>query len=513
MSKWLFVLIGCVVVLGLAVLLLTPVSTVTESEPDSESETDGVPLVITGYSEGALTRLTVSGRYDFVIERDGETAGGYRLADFAYPETVDASLVANAVNAATNIMADKYVEDAAVADVEELSKFGIDFMSDDLPRVKAEFELPASDPTPNPTADPTADVKTETAEFIIGAESVGSTYIGVLHGEAVKIYTADTAALKYYETDVFQFVNRSPVPAYDYVARPDLRLTVTRGSDSFEMTVTNPPQTEAVDDDSSNDEDLLAKLNTGELIKPVSAPLDLEKSEKYLYGLFGISAADVFGVGLSTGGITGDPVSLEVTAALAGGQVYTLTLYGTDGSGRHYGVVSSLPDVCYVFDDSDLPWLDMTADNLRRREFLMPYIYTLSEIDLSVGDTALSFAVSGSDEKHEFKVSGRAGDTVAAETLTGEREESFTALYRFIIGLRGEKLYSGDIPEGAVEAAAVTYKYRAGGEDTVKLIDFAGTVYVEVNGEPTYTVKKLYLQRLSQNVKAFIDGGKITENW
>jgi hypothetical protein len=197
-----------------------------------------------------------------------------------------------------------------------------------------------------------------------------------------------------------------------------------------------------------------------------------------------------------------------------GGLVYSVTFgniaYDIDEDGEpvilgRYGICSEVPDVIYLFS-INLPWLYTTPEDIMAHMFLMPYIYSLSELTVYTPERQLNFTITGDAFQNTITHNG--------VILTNTRP--FTELYQYIISAKGEIMFRDELEPDCELIARITYRYREDSrEDDVVEFYTAGDrkSIIRINGENVYMCRDIYTIQLLSNIEAFINGDELRLDW
>ena len=250
---------------------------------------------------------------------------------------------------------------------------------------------------------------------------------------------------------------------------------------------------------------------------------DDELDKKVIYGLFGISASDVFAVsptdeqkkqaGLDDPNCTVTMVSNKetVTKLTLGSAVYTVTKNDETGEEiktitGYYGMLSG-KDAIYVFSPDSLPWLTATPENMLYKLFLTPYIYYLDGVTIYDSDRkAYDFTITGDADKSSFTYEGKEVDSA-----------KFKAFYQYLLSAYAEQIYLDDLTGDNKFIAGVTYDHREEGKENDVVEFYASesdrTCIIVVNGDVRYKVRQIYATRLLENLNALLSGGEIVSEF
>ncbi|MCL2071120.1 MAG: DUF4340 domain-containing protein [Oscillospiraceae bacterium] len=387
-----------------------------------------------------------------------------------------------AAKAAANISARSTVETNA----EDLDKYGL---LNPTARVSAEFRGGFN------------------IEFLVGDASPDGTTLYFKLENDDTVYSVLAYMLNHFFNERHDWINRLAFPEYNANAAPVIESVTIIRADSDE-----PIVIEAIPELPLEE---IRSFNSHKLTSPFGIEVDPEKSTPVIYGLFGLTAANVLWVApnevdYELTGLSAPQCVVEVTA---GDEVYRLTIGDDYTSGFYndgvYGISSHAPDLLFLFAPSSLPWLNVGVLDLVSDVVITPYIYSLEKLLLKTADSHdVELTVEGDED----------GDTVFfdGKPLNAEDRERFGILYQFIISARGESLFMEDSPENSSLIASITFVYRDKEREPDTVEYFTGEnrrSIIRVNGVNVFTCRDVYTTRLAANIEAFINGGSIINDW
>jgi hypothetical protein len=372
-------------------------------------------------------------------------------------------------------------------DAEDLEKYGL---GEGAARFKAEF------------------VSGGSIEFYIGNLVPGSEPTAYVReaGSNTVYEVWNYLVRQFREEGLYYYASLTLTPDYMEAGAPDLEKLIINVEGKETHVIENIPVSE---DNISN---------THRFTEPIKAELDFIKGEKLILGLFGLRAREVFHIGeeLPDDSVTGFGSPTAVVRMTADGHESALIIgdmipgsYIDEATGLtveyygYYGVYSDIPGAVYIFNPTELPWLNIELENLISAYFLRPMIYTVAELTLEKGSQVLNFRLTGEGrDDEEYFLDGEIVDAV-----------SFKDLYRYLISARAEGLFSGEGTEDAELLARYTFRFKNGDlpDEVVEFYasDIAGQCIIAVGGEAVFTGHMTYITRLGQNIEAFLNGGEI----
>ena len=266
--------------------------------------------------------------------------------------------------------------------------------------------------------------------------------------------------------------------------------------------------------------DVIASFNSHKLTVPVEVELDYEAANGAIFGLFGLVADEIaYATGLKDGEfsdeITGLDAPLLTVNTTFNDKIHTLTLGNSAGPNKYYGKYSENPDVIYIFD-GEIPWLDFEPEKFMAKQFVLPYIYSLSDFIIETNQHLLHFEITGDDAASEKFY------------LNGEEVEDanlFKSLYQFCIRAGGDRFFEGSIEdiEEIPMTAKFTYKYRGNRDDFTVAFhegqDWGSGRYAalvtdyDTDNTLLLSGRMSYLNRLLQNIEFYLNGEDIIMSW
>lgn len=334
----------------------------------------------------------------------------------------------------------------------------------------------------------------------------------------------DVMQVGYYSTgsvfyDVKDFVSLVLTESYDSNNPKELDLLVIERKD-----LDKPIQIEYMYDiaaEAEKEDTVITTFNSHRIISPITAELDTTKGQTVCYGLYGLSASKCLYI---------DPTDEEIAAAglddpfcrvdfKYGGKERVL-LFGNEIRSADSSDDESLSSVTgyyamlegdrliYEISTSKAPWYTCKAEDIMSRRPISPYIYTVETLTITTPDGEYLFSISGDADEHSF--------TCGEQTLS---DKGFKSLYQYLITAMGEDLYfSDEKPEPYI---TVKFKYREEYYDTYGRSEDVIEYYqsddrksiVSVNGSILYKVRRIYTDRLLENLDALFSGGDIKLDW
>ena len=347
----------------------------------------------------------------------------------------------------------------------------------------------------------------------------GSIYFKTDDSDAVSLvnYYAASGTL----SDIRQFAALTMTESYDTGGSNNLKsLKVTRSDLETPIEIRYMSEVEEL----ANDEDIIVStFNTHRFVEPVTAEVDVTKGQDVCYKIYGLtmSACEYLeqteenmkkcGLGepqttveFKFGGkeyelIIGNEIREEISDAVTSGGAPISTLTG------YYAIMKGVPGIYSISKDS-APWVSCKVSDLISRRPLSPYIYSAESVEVTVPSGTFKFDIDR--ENKEFFCDGK-------QLLSDE----FRSFYQLLIGSVGEEVFSGEVSGEPYASVTFTYNsdyYDVYGtqSDTISYYeDDDRKCIVVLNGEPIFKVRRIYAERIAENVDALLNGGKVNLDW
>ena len=347
----------------------------------------------------------------------------------------------------------------------------------------------------------------------------GSIYFKIEGSDAVSLvnYYAASATL----SDVRQFAELTMTDSFNTEGSNNLqRLKVTRPDLETPIEIRYMSELEEL---AENDDIIVSTFNSHRFVTPVTAEVDVTKGEDVCYKVYGLrmSACEYLEqtdenmkkCGLDTpqatvtfrfGGkdhelLIGNVIREEISSGVTSDTpISAVTGY--------YAVMKGVPGIYSIAKDN-APWVTFNVSDIISRRPLSPYIYAVDSVEVTVPKGTFKFEVDS--ENKEFFCDGK-------QILSDE----FRSFYQMLISSVGEEVYSGEVADN-VPYVSVTFNYDS------DYYDFFGTqsdtisyyssddrkCIVVMNGDPIFKVRKLYADRIAENVDALLSDGKVSLDW
>lgn len=492
MKKNTKIILGSVIgiaVLGAATLAL--VLTQPKSETADSDTSSDTTVSVTDYQTDDISTLTIKNESgEYTINRLGKEKWGID----SIPEALaNSSSYSTAMSSAGGISAKQVVEE----DASDLAKYGFD---NPTATVKMTFK----------------DNKAEDITCLIGIKYEGENSWYVKTDKSNTIYLVSNSGVSFAMNNELSYVNKSTlIASYDSENDTVNRVRIQRKDLEKDIVLDKLPE-ETEKEFSSTYVAYAMSSHNGILA-------DDELDKDIIYGLYGISASDVFAVaptdeqkkqaGLDDPDCTVTMVSNDdtVTKLTIGSAVYTVTKNEDTGEEiktitGYYGMLSD-KDAVYVFSPDSLPWLTTTPEGILYKLFLTPYIYYLDGV-----------TIYDSDRKaYDFKITGDADDSTFTYNDKAVDSAKFKSFYQYLLSAYAEQIYLDDLTDDNKFIAGVTYDHREEGKEN-DVVEFYSsesdrTCIIVVNGDVRYKVRQIYATRLLENLNALLTGGEIVSEF
>lgn len=481
-------------VIGLAVLGAATLALVLTQPKDDTADSgtsSDTSVSITDYETDDISTLTIKNESgEYTINRLGKEKWGID----SIPEALaNSSSYSTAMSSAGGMSAKQVVEENAT----DLAKYGFD---NPTATVKMTFK----------------DNKAEDITCLIGIKYEGENSWYVKTDKSDTVYLVANSGVSFAMNNELSYVNKSTlIASFDSENDTVNRIRIERKDLEKDIVLDKLPE-ETEKEFSSTYVGYAMSSHNGILA-------DDELDKNVVYGLYGISASDVFAVsptdeqkkqaGLDDPDCTVTMVSNEdtVTKLTIGSAVYTVIKNDETGEEiktitGYYGMLSD-KDAIYVFSPDSLPWLTATPEGMLYKLFLTPYIYYLDGV-----------TIYDSDRKaYDFKITGDADDS--SFTYDGKEVDSakFKSFYQYLLSAYAEQIYIEDLTDDNKFIAGVTYDHREEGKENDVVEFYASesdrTCIIVVNGDVRYKVRQIYATRLLENLNALLTGGEIVSEF
>lgn len=479
-----YIIIFCVIAVILAGLLIVLKITAPEEEPESDTEDAVQTSLVYDKNPHDISKLEISnehGSYEVVRAGEGDDAV-WTIVELANLPMSSANM-GNLLENAASVTAQQTVVESA----EDLSIYGL---AEPLSTVTATF----------------SDSGNTVKKLLIGNLTPnGNMHYAMVEGDS-KVYTILNSKLncflenKYYVLNKIIYTAKAAADENDTTDYTRInKITIKRPDIDYDFVIEYDVR---LDDDSI----MIANSSSYVVTSPVFRELNPETSATVMDGIFGLTASD-FGIlnpneeDFAACGIT-EPAA-EVLFEINGGDTVHLTIgnecFDEDGAklGRYVYVDGAA--IIYIFDESSLPWLNVTPLDITTTMFTSNYIYDVNSIDIS-GGINMSFTMTGGADDFAVKLDGNDADA-----------DEFKNLYQFILKAPSDELYFEETD--AEPTVSISVKTNSG-EDLIEYIPSDGRkAIIRLNGKVTYKCASAYVDRLMSNLELYKNGEKIISSW
>jgi hypothetical protein len=393
---------------------------------------------------------------------------------------VDFEKTAELVEAAASMTSRQLVDD----DAPDLSLYGL---SNPRAAVKVEF----------------SDAANTVKELCVGNDTplIGKTYF-CFSGENA-VYTVNTVDVSIFLNDKYDYVQRT---VYKTPSPPDPddgadygkinKIAIGRKNLDYNIVIEY--------DKRADDPDIITGNSSSYVLtSPVRLDLSPDKSYDVLNMVFGLTATGIEILNPTAEQLEEygfNDAEAYVAMDITGGGFEMLIGKQNDEKTGRYAYVKGI-DIIYYFDDSELPWATVMPLDLTVSMITSNYIFSVNSLTLSGSGADARYTLTGSDDD-DFIVK-RDGLTVDAK--------AFKTFYQFILKAPPEELFFetvGQEPDLTITIAAEN------NTDTLEFVRLENRrCAVILNGQPSFSCKAAYLDRLIQNLRLFENGEKIIETW
>lgn len=479
-----YIIIFCVIAVILAGLLIVLKITAPEEEPESDTEDAVQTSLVYDKNPHDISKLEISnehGTYEVVRAGEGDDAV-WTIVELANLPMSSANM-GNLLENAASVTAQQTVVESA----EDLSIYGL---AEPLSTVTATF----------------SDSGNTVKKLLIGNLTPnGNMHYAMVEGDS-KVYTILNSKLncflenKYYVLNKIIYTAKAAADENDTTDYTRInKITIKRPDIDYDFVIEYDVR---LDDDSI----MIANSSSYVVTSPVFRELNPETSATVMDGIFGLTASD-FGIlnpneeDFAACGIT-EPAA-KVLFEINGGDTVHLTIgnecFDEDGAklGRYVYVDGAA--IIYIFDESSLPWLNVTPLDITTTMFTSNYIYDVNSIDIS-GGINMSFTITGGADDFAVKLDGNDADA-----------DEFKNLYQFILKAPSDELYFEETD--AEPTVSISVKTNSG-EDLIEYIPSDGRkAIIRLNGKVTYKCASAYVDRLMSNLELYKNGEKIISSW
>lgn len=335
----------------------------------------------------------------------------------------------------------------------------------------------------------------EKVVFLIGEKAEGrmadSRY--VLYEDTV--YTMFELHLAPFLNQIEYYISRRLTPSNQEAEYILLYLSLERPDLEKPLTVTYSGMEETTDG---------RNMAAYKLTSPREAAITYnEQGRRYLQSVFGIEAEPqkAYPSPEERASYGLDKPELVIKAAYMNRQGedfgIRLSASGKNETGEVYFLVDGL-DVIYKYDPSEVPWYEITLEDILGRQICMPDIRTVSCVEIKTEGQMLSVDLAW-NEKNELEAS------IVGEAVSGEE---FKQLYQLLISAEIDEACQ-DVTEDEAGSCVmeIRYEYGEGGEDVVTFYEGpARQKYAFLNGKVYGLIRTTYVDAMQKAVLDFGTG-------
>lgn len=277
--------------------------------------------------------------------------------------------------------------------------------------------------------------------------------------------------------------------------------------------------------DTDEEDEVYVTFNTHMIISPIRVEADSQRADSIINGFNGFNAKLAHAVELDevdyelaglnnptatilarTSTTTEEQKTTKNYKLTIGNPIYVKDEDGNDTNeiSSYYGVFDGI-DVLFSFSKESLPWIDFEVADIMSRRPLMPYIFSVDGVDFGWG----------SDESHKIEIFGNSDENSAKLDGKDISVDRVKELFQFLLALPGEDNFSGEVDGEPIAWFKYTHRDSGLGTDLVEIFESPDDrkIIVQINGTPLFKTRQMYGNKLVDNMKAFVNGGEISQDW
>lgn len=185
------------------------------------------------------------------------------------------------------------------------------------------------------------------------------------------------------------------------------------------------------------------------------------------------------------------------------GKTDVFTVGAQSEEGMRY-LIWSGSDLLYEIAESSLTFLQEDADSLFFAMALLPEIDLVAEVELEV-----------EEQNYRFIIERDAQGEISGVTESGKQldEKLFRTFYSFLLEVDVQEIRTE--PAEGEARLSIVYRYLDGTEDKLEMIplDDARNAGIVINGEPSFSGRLAYIEKLKTELEHLQNGEKIDTNW
>lgn len=252
------------------------------------------------------------------------------------------------------------------------------------------------------------------------------------------------------------------------------------------------------------DETPQAYTSSYELISPVHVKTSLKAMNEKIGGLFGFAASRAIGpYAESEAQKYGMQEPEMVMTVEHDGKTDMFTVGAQSEEGMRY-LIWSGSDLLYEIAESSLTFLQEDADSLFFAMALLPEIDLVAEVELEM-----------EEQNYRFIIERDAQGEISGVTESGKQldEKLFRTFYSFLLEVDVQEIRTE--PAEGEARLSIVYRYLDGTEDKLEMIplDDARNAGIVINGEPSFSGRLAYIEKLKTELEHLQNGEKIDTNW
>jgi hypothetical protein len=239
---------------------------------------------------------------------------------------------------------------------------------------------------------------------------------------------------------------------------------------------------------------------------PMDAKLNMDRGIEKLRSLFGLRASRIAGKinsdrDLAEWGLDKPWSTASVSGTMGQGLGgFALRASKPDASGTVY-VQRDGTDLVYETDVSQLPWLESSWFDLMDRIAILPFIDSLSSVEVRTPGRTVSFSLSGEGDELKVDAQGQSVDTA-----------NFRVYYQTLLVAMYDEI-SGEKPvPGAKPALEIVYHYRS--EKPADTVSFYSTasrrVLTSLNGGRPFYTFAAYMEKVISDLEQILVGKRVS---
>lgn len=499
LSKNVVIIISSLIIVAVLAIVLA-VLTLTEPKDENSSgsdvsdsidETSVDPLlVLTAIDAEDVESVVVINKKDnYEIKRVGE--------NFVIPDLKSAPSKSASINDAVSVFTQIIAESEVGKDLTNLDEYGLK----------------------EPLASVLITYKNGSIAFDIGDLSPTGNGYYICQQGTNHVFVAPLSVGIYAVDDKFAYINLSLITA---ATSNDEAVTVEK------LTIKRRDKEDTILEkipDADEEDENFVTFNTHMILSPIRVEADSQRADSIINGFNGFSASLAHAVELDEvdyelAGLNNPTATIFARTSTTieeqkttknykltiGNPIYVKDEDGNDTNEieSYYGVFDGV-DVLFSFSVAKLPWLDFEMADIMSRRPLMPYIFSVDGVEFGWA----------SDESHKLEIFGDSDENSAkldGEAISVDRVKE---IFQFFLSLPGEDNFSGEVEGEPIAWFKYNHRDSGLGTDLVEIFESPQDrkIIIQINGTPLFKTRQMYGNKLVDNMKAFVNGGEITQDW